>query len=136
MADVVGERLRRSAVRARTVQLKLRHADFTTITRARTLSRPTSSAAAIAEVAKAMLDGVDLSAGVRLLGVSVSSLVDAGVQTSEQMVLFADAPCGDDPPRSRPDERRRLAATDAVDAVRARYGTGAVQSGAGLGSGQ
>ncbi|HXY46096.1 MAG TPA: DNA polymerase IV [Acidimicrobiales bacterium] len=74
LSDSVGSRLRAASVVGRTVTLKVRFGDFSTITRSRSLPGPLLSASEIAQVSGSLLDGVDVSAGVRLIGVSVSSL--------------------------------------------------------------
>ncbi len=75
MADAVAARLRVGGRSARTVTLKVRFGDFSTITRSRSEPAPLSDGPRIARVALALLAGVDTSPGVRLLGVSVSGLV-------------------------------------------------------------
>jgi len=119
MADTVAARLRRSGLGARTVQLKLRRGDFSTITRSRTLARPLRDGPAIAAVADSLFAAVELEAGVRLLGVSVSSL-EASVDC-EQLSLGANARVGAD--------LRREAVAGAVEVVRARFGDHAVGPG-------
>jgi DNA polymerase-4 len=74
MSDSVAEMLAREGLSGRTVTLKVRFGDFTTLTRSHTLEVGVDAAAAIAAVADALLEAVDLVAGVRLLGVSVSAL--------------------------------------------------------------
>jgi DNA polymerase IV len=74
MAEGVGSRLREGELQGRTITVKVRYGDFTTITRSHTLARPTDSPRIVREVAGALLDTVEVSAGVRLLGVSVSSI--------------------------------------------------------------
>ena len=107
MADAVASRLRRTGVAARTVTLKVRFHDFTTITRATTFGEPVDSAPALIRAAKLLLAGIDPRAGVRLVGLSVSGLVD-------------------DPVRQlRLDDTAAAAWPDidhAVDAIRARFG--------------
>src|SRR5205085_2197033 len=76
-ADRVASRLRENDKVARTVQLKLRYRDFTTITRARTLPEATDLAATIGAEARVLLDAVDLRDGIRLLGVTAMQLDDA-----------------------------------------------------------
>jgi len=80
MADSVGSRLRRAGLQGRTVQLKVRFHDFNTITRSETVATAIDEGPLIARVARALLAGVDVSAGVRLLGVSVSQLDDTAVR--------------------------------------------------------
>jgi DNA polymerase-4 len=75
-ADAVARRLRASALSGRTVTLKLRLHDFTTLNRSATLPSPTDSAAVIARLARGLLEDLDTSGGVRLLGVGVSGLAD------------------------------------------------------------
>jgi len=131
LADGVATRLREASVAGRTVQLKVRFADFRTISRARTLREPTAVAADIAQVARVLLAGVPTDEGIRLLGVSVSKL---GARSVEQPRLFETLDLGDsseedpsglDPVRTA----RRAAVEESVDAVRARFGTTAVAPG-------
>ncbi len=124
MADAVAGRLRRAGLEARTVSLKLRWGDFTTITRSRTLPRPARDGPRVAAVAAGLFEGIELSRGVRLLGVSVSSLEAAGA--AEQLELWSGE--GEEP--------RREAAAGAVDAVRARFGDQAVGPGSAVRDGR
>jgi DNA polymerase-4 len=74
LSEMVGRRLRESNVHARTVQLKLRYKDFTTITRARTLPNPTQLDTEIFEQIRALFRKNWKKDGqVRLLGVHASS---------------------------------------------------------------
>ena len=75
-ASHVGERLRKHGLSGRTVSIKVRLHDFTTLSRSSTLTSPTDSSATIARVARALLEDLDTSGGVRLLGVGVSGLAD------------------------------------------------------------
>jgi DNA polymerase-4 len=75
-ATHVGERLKKHGLSGRTVSIKVRLHDFTTLSRSSTLASPTDSGATIARVARALLDDLDTSGGVRLLGVGVSGLAD------------------------------------------------------------
>ena len=74
-ADVAG-RLRASGLSGRTVTIKVRSHDFTTLTRSSTLPEPTDSSATIGRLARGLLGDLDTSGGVRLLGVGVSGLAD------------------------------------------------------------
>ena len=58
LSDRVATRLRAAETSGRTIQLKLRYADFHTITRSRTLAVATDLAADIAAVAGELLDAV------------------------------------------------------------------------------
>src|SRR5579862_3072423 len=74
LADGVASRLRQAELAGRTVTIKVRYHDFATVTRAHTLPEAVDSGRAIARVATTLLEGIDPSAGVRLLGVAVSNL--------------------------------------------------------------
>lgn len=113
LAGRVAGRLRANGVRARTIALKYREADFTTYTRRTTLNVPVNTAEGIFPVAERMMqtlrrDGVR----VRLIGVSASNLeIDRGGQ---QMSLL-ELP---------PEKDQRLAA--ALDSIARRFGGRAV----------
>ena len=146
MADAVGARLTESGQRGRTVTLKVRFADRRTITRSHTVPRALDSPHAIAVIADALLEGVDVSPGVRLLGVSVSGLEARGDGPGEQ--LRFDDPADPDrtggpeatggpgaspgpagPGGHRGGERQDRAWQEldaAVGAIRARYGQASV----------
>jgi DNA polymerase-4 len=74
LADKVARRLVDSGVSGRTITLKVRRYDFTTVSRSTTLPAPTDSPHIIGRVATRMLDEIDMSGGVRLLGVGLSGL--------------------------------------------------------------
>jgi DNA polymerase-4 len=118
MAERVGQRLRDAGRVGRTVQLKLRYADFRTITRSRTLPEPTDLAAEIASVARELLDAVDLGDGIRLLGVTVQQ-IDDGAGAQGRLPLDGDGGAGGRDPRRR-------AVEESMDAVRRRFGDDAV----------
>ncbi|WP_345893776.1 DNA polymerase IV [Nocardioides sp. TF02-7] len=75
-AAEVARRLRGNGLSGRTVSIKVRLYDFTTLSRSTTLPSPTDDPALITRLAHQLLDGVDTSGGVRLLGVGVSGLAD------------------------------------------------------------
>jgi DNA polymerase-4 len=82
----VGARLREDGYRARTVTLKIRLANFTTLTRSRTGDRPTDVAADLYQVAAELFRGLPgARRRVRLLGVAGTNLVAAG---DEQLALL------------------------------------------------
>lgn len=91
MAARVAERLRTSAFSGRTVTLKLRRYDFTTLTRSQTLPQPTDDGRAIAAIARRLLSDAGTQGGLRLLGVGVS-----GLSVYAQGDLFAEEPVADD----------------------------------------
>ncbi|WP_028644578.1 DNA polymerase IV [Nocardioides sp. URHA0020] len=75
-AGDVARRLRKSGLSGRTITIKVRMHDFTTVSRSSTLGSPTDTAATIARLARGLLADLDTSGGVRLLGVGVSGLAD------------------------------------------------------------
>jgi DNA polymerase-4 len=81
LSEMVGRRLRESNFHARTVQLKLRYKDFTTITRAHTLSAPTQLDTEIFEQVRGLFrKNWKKGMHVRLLGVQASSFGEAADQ--------------------------------------------------------
>ena len=74
LAARVGGRLRAAGVSGRTVTVKIRHYDFTTVTRSVTRDQPTDDPRLIAQLARRLLTDIDASAGIRLLGVGVTTL--------------------------------------------------------------
>src|SRR4051794_18521990 len=75
-AGDVARRLRKSGLSGRTVTIKVRMHDFTTLSRSSTLASPTDAAATISRLARGLLADLDTFGGVRLLGVGVSGLAD------------------------------------------------------------
>ncbi len=88
-AAIVASRLRASGQFARTITLKVRLADFTTWTRSRTLNGATDSTERIAKVAGELLAALDVSPGIRLLGVGVANFTLAAQE--ELFVVDGDA---------------------------------------------
>jgi len=87
LSEMVGRRLREHDLSARTIQLKLRYSDFSTITRAHSLARATQlDIELFEEVREQFRRNWMPGAPVRLLGVHVSSFQDG----SEQMDLLED----------------------------------------------
>ncbi|MET9963358.1 DNA polymerase IV [Streptomyces sp. NPDC006326] len=76
LAERCVQRLRASGHSGRTIVLKVRRYDFSTLTRSETLRGPTDDPAVVREAAGRLLEGVDTTGGVRLLGVGVSGLAD------------------------------------------------------------
>ncbi len=81
-ASHVGKRLRSSGVEGRTVVLKLRYADFTTITRSRTLAEATDVGRRIADEVRELYDAVGSHPPVRLIGVRMEQLAEAGTSST------------------------------------------------------
>jgi DNA polymerase-4 len=81
LSEMVARRLREGSLYARTIQLKLRYKDFTTITRAHSLARPTQLDTEIFQEARALFrKNWRQGAEVRLLGVHASSFEDQSSQ--------------------------------------------------------
>ncbi|GAB6898145.1 hypothetical protein JCM9957A_12350 [Kineosporia succinea] len=99
MAEKVVGRITKDGLCARTITIKVRSYDFSTITRSFTLDQPTDSLNKIMASIRHLLDAVDVSDGVRLLGVGVAGLTDFA-----QTDLLADllAELGDDPDEQLP----------------------------------
>lgn len=112
LSEMVGRRVREQGFHARTLQLKLRYSDFTTITRAHSLATPTSVDTEIfATTRKLFLDHWEAGRAVRLLGVQASNFEDA----PEQLELLQG------------DNRGKWArALSASDRLRDKYGESAV----------
>lgn len=116
LVDRVTSDLRESGYAARTVTVKIRDADFTLRSAARTLEEPVTTYHATAPVVKELLHQLRKKRRVaaRLIGVTASHLSRLGGE--EQLALFdRDATSG-----RETDRQRELAA--ALDGVRARYG--------------
>ncbi len=90
LAQRVAAGLQRREITARTITVKVRYPDFTTLTRSRSLDRPTASAELMATLATDLLRSTDAeNRGVRLLGVTGSGL-STGHVGPEQLDLFDD----------------------------------------------
>jgi DNA polymerase IV len=111
-SDAVATRLRAQGVVGRTVQIKVRFGDFHTITRSSSLAVAVDDAPTLLHAAKALLDQVDPAPGVRLLGLSVSGLSEAGAR----QLTLDDAVKG-------PGWQE---AGRTVDEIRARFGSDAI----------
>jgi len=75
LSSKVARRLRKGGHAGRTVTVKIRFADFTTITRSRTLDTYVDLDKEIFDVALQIVDAVQKQRAIRLLGVSVSNLI-------------------------------------------------------------
>jgi DNA polymerase-4 len=113
LSEMVGRRLREGGYFARTLQLKLRYKDFTTLTRAHSLEQPTQMDHQIFEQARRLLfDNWKPGAAVRLLGVQASNF-----ESGSQLDLL-------EPSRVR-DERWQKALA-AADHLRDKFGESAI----------
>lgn len=98
LADRCVRRLRAAGRSGRTVVLKVRSYDFSTLTRSETLRGPTDDPTVVKEAAARLLDGVDTTAGVRLLGVGVTGLADFTQEDLFAQATAAAAAAGDPGP--------------------------------------
>ncbi|UCB42753.1 MAG: DNA polymerase IV, partial [Dehalococcoidales bacterium] len=115
LGERVGSDLRRRGKQAKTVTLKLRYADFTTITRSRTLPQATDADQVIFDTGVALLRRALATERqlVRLIGIGVSNLVEPGRQLT--MLVSRD--------------QRQEQLNRAIDRIRNRYGSTAIQTG-------
>jgi DNA polymerase-4 len=117
LCEKVAARLRERGWATRIVVLKLKTADFRLLTRRRTLPVPTQTArtlfACARDLLRAELDGT----AYRLIGVGAAELLEASAGFDD---FFAEA------------EARALKAEVAVDALRSKFGQGAVRTGRAL----
>ena len=75
IVEIVWERIERAGAKGRTVTLKLKHIDFTLLTRARSLPHPVTDKAEFAKLGHALLDEVlPLAQPIRLMGLTLSAL--------------------------------------------------------------
>lgn len=116
LSEAVGRRLRGHALSGRIVSIKVRFADFTTVSRQQTLDSPTHDDVAVYRAARRLFDALlPRMRPVRLLGVSVGGLAEGPVEV--QPGLF-EAP---------PDKSENL--SRAIDRIKTRYGTRAIRRG-------
>ncbi len=117
LVEQVSRRMRSHGIRGRTVELKVRFADFKTISRSLTLAEPTNITQELLEAGVELLT-TRLPPGhqsVRLLGFGVNNLDDSG--TSQQQLF-------DEPERERDRELDRVA-----DQITAKFGKQAIRRG-------
>jgi DNA polymerase-4 len=113
LADRTSSRMRAKGLCGRTVTLKVRFANFKTITRSRTSDEPMDTATELYAIAKDLYQRLDPDRPrIRLLGVSVSGLIEGPAE--RQLDLLADV---------RP---RWSEATKAIDSIRTRFGDDAL----------
>ena len=138
LADSVGARLRDHGWSARTVTLKVRYSTFETITRSitpgTTMSTSPAIVAAVTPALTEIVAGLAPPLGIRLLGVSVTQFGE----TATQLSLFDGTGDATDATGAGDDiatiERRWDPASRAIDAIRDRFGRGALGSAGTLGS--
>ena len=112
LSEAVASRLRRHGFAARTLSLKLRYGDFTTLTRQVTLAEPTDSGPTIyAQVLLLFEAAWDRRRPVRLVGVGTSNLD----QPARQLRLFEQ------------EDQRQAQLDAALDRIRGRFGDSSIQ---------
>ncbi|HET9160194.1 MAG TPA: DNA polymerase IV, partial [Caulobacteraceae bacterium] len=120
LCEKVGRRARASGLVGQVATLKLKTTDFRIVTRRRTLPVPTQTAKTLFGVMRELLREEARGEPYRLIGAGLSEMLEAGTASD----LFADA------------ETRALKGEQAIDALRAKFGAGAVVSGRALKSGR
>ncbi|MBI1244327.1 MAG: DNA polymerase IV [Alphaproteobacteria bacterium] len=131
LAEEVAERLKRHHLVGRTVQLKLRTADFRLLTRRVTLPAGTQLAETLYRAAQPML-AREVSANrhrkYRLIGIGAAELAEPGKLPVQDDLFGKPAAAVDDP--------RDAAVEKAIDAVRDKFGSAAIRKGRGMGVGK
>lgn len=113
LTEKSADRMRAKGLSANTISIKVRFADFKTISRSKTLDLPTTGTQEIFEVAKSLYLGLELDRVlVRLVGVSLDSLVEN--DDVKQMVLGERTSSWQQADR-------------AIDRVKARFGSGSLR---------
>lgn len=114
MCERASSRMRQRSLFAKTITLKIRFADFTTINRSKTLPLPIDTTHEIYEIAKGLYEALAIGrARIRLVGVSLDNL---HTDSHEQLVLGA-----------RESSWREL--QEGIDAAKARFGSDSVRPG-------
>jgi len=114
LSERTAARLREQGYVGRTVSVKVRFADFTTVTRARTLREPTDVGQVVYSGARALFDRLNLQrARLRLVGVRMEGLVPGNRQAHQLMLGERDSGWRE--------------AEQAVDRASRRFGPGAVR---------
>lgn len=117
-AESVARQLRKEGIKAKTITLKIKHADFKQVTRSTTLPVPTQSSETIFQAASRLLNKYRMKTKIRLIGVGASGLrADAA---PAQMSLFKDL-------KSKNGNWEKVDKT--VDSITAKYGKGVIKRG-------
>ncbi|MEH0197920.1 DNA polymerase IV [Caulobacter sp. CCNWLY153] len=117
LCEKVARQVRREEVAGRVATLKLRTPDFKIHTRRRTLPVPTQTAQTLFQVARELLAAEPPGRSYRLIGAGLTEFVPAAGAADD---FFAG------------DERRALKSETAIDALRGKFGLGAVVTGRAL----
>jgi DNA polymerase-4 len=120
LIDSVSKRCREEAQWPRTLTLKIKYSDFQTVTRSHTEQTAVTSSQAMLKMLEPLLTTIDVSRGVRLVGVSARnfdsdghqlSLFDEGIQSSDAAAL----------------DEAWAPTTQAIDDIRERFGDSAIR---------
>ncbi len=120
LADAVSARCRNAGVGARTISLKIKFANFQVITRAASVEFPVTTTQAMMRLVEPLLREIDISGGVRLLGISARNLVEPEMQLS----LFDDAT---DKSTANELDAAWSSTTSAIDDIRDKFGDAAIK---------
>lgn len=136
MSDAVAARVRANGSAARTLTLKIKYSDFQSITRSVTVDEPRSTGPGLVDAIEPLLRAIELSPGVRLLGVSASQFVDAETRGRGRQVSLFDQTSlfdGEDASTSSThDEETWSSASEAIDDIRRKFGQGSIRTAAAL----
>jgi DNA polymerase IV len=116
LSEMVGRRARKYQVAGKTITLTVRYADFTTFSKQESRTEHTNNSEEIYQASVKILDSIELTQAIRLLGVKVSNLRCH----TEQLPLF-------------PAERKKALIANAMDRVNNKFGDFAVTFGSLLG---
>jgi len=119
LADQVGRKMRKKGYKAKTVTITIRDSRFKTITRSKTLDEATDLSEVLYEQAVSLFLKHWHHRPIRLLGLSVSNLVETRQQEPVQLSLF-----GQTEEEQKKEKYEKL--TRAVDAIRDKYGEEAI----------
>jgi DNA polymerase IV len=118
LCEKVSERLKAAGLAGRTATLKLKTADFRTVTRSHRLPRPTQLADVLFRHGQSGLESVIAQGPFRLIGIGATDITGAGE--------------ADGPDLADPDALRREQVERAIDRVREKIGRDAIRRGRGL----
>ena len=114
LSERTGHRLRLRELKGRTISIKVKFADFTQLTRSRTLNEATNITQEIYAVAKSLYEGLNLDrARVRLVGVRIEGLITKD-EVATQLILGAP-------------DHGWSELDSAIDRASARFGRGALR---------
>ena len=114
MTEKATHRMRESNKSAKTISIKIRFADFKTISRSKTVPLPISGTQEVFEIVRSLFTALKLDgARLRLVGVGLDGLVE-GIDGPEQ-IAFGER------------EKGWREATKAIDAASTRFGAGSVR---------